>query len=203
MTDPDVVVTLSAETPYGRLVRVASGDTTAVAGPLAWSEIERSEVLFVADSEWPEADATITVSGSLSDGASSTATLTLPAPGLRLDLDVDPAAYLPVKNETLTATVHLENIPSGLRSAVGFDLTQDYEFSYLEGTTGTRSVPLVGDSASVRLLSKTWWGVATLRVGSQQLLRPTRSQSKSRSLLIQTETRSLTHGNVTRPTGAP
>ena len=79
VTDPDAVVTLSAETPYGRLVRVASGDTTAISGPLAWSEIERSEVLFVADGAWPEADVKVTVRATDEDGTTSAASFVLVA----------------------------------------------------------------------------------------------------------------------------
>ncbi|MEM0961903.1 MAG: hypothetical protein AAGK21_05085 [Bacteroidota bacterium] len=163
VSHPDSLVTLAAPSPHGRLFRVVGTDTTEVTGPLAFSDIEAAKVLFTADGVWPEADAAVTITAELGDGSAGTALLTVAAPALAVEFDVDPATYLPVKDDTLTATVRLENVPTGFRSTVALDLIQDYEFTYLDGSTGTRSVPLAGDAARVRLLSQTWWGVATLR----------------------------------------
>ena len=169
---PDDLVTLTAETPSGRLVRVAGADTTAFDTPIPYSELPASRILFVADGEWPDSTATISITGTVGDQTLEPAEIVLLAPKLELELDVDPATYLPVKNDTLTATVRLSNLPEGLRSEVSLELTQDYEFTYLDGTTGARTEALSRDAAerdtvAVQLLSKTWWGVATLRAGVQ------------------------------------
>ena len=78
--DPGTPVTLSAATPHGRLVRVASGDTTAVVRPLTWSEIGGAEILFIADGERPDSTTSITIVGALEGGASDSATLTIDVP---------------------------------------------------------------------------------------------------------------------------
>lgn len=168
VADGDTPVTLTAASPHGRLVRVVGADTTAITGSLPYSEIQSSRVLFVADGAWPTADASVQITGTAGDDAFESVTLTVRAPKLAVELDVDPATYLPVKNDTLTATVRVASLPEGLRRQVEVRLTQSYEFTFLDGSTGSRSVPLVRnaagqDTARVQLLSKTWWGVATLR----------------------------------------
>lgn len=163
VSDPDAVITLSTASLHGRLLRVIGSDTTEVAGPLTWSEIGSSEILFVADGEWPESATLVEIVVALADGTSSEATLSLLAPALRLDLSVDPATYLPVKNDTLTATAHLDFVPEGVRSEIDFELVYNHDFTFIDGTSGLRSEPVLGDSSFTRLISKTWWGVATIQ----------------------------------------
>ncbi len=122
VTDPDAEITLTSATPYGRLVRVASGDTTAVAGPLAWSEIEGSEILFVADGKWPKVDAAVQVKGTLSDGSSGTTTLAVLAPKVRFVRQDD--ALIPTPSEdTANACVRVSKFKTDveLPGSVGFD----------------------------------------------------------------------------------
>lgn len=83
-SEPDSLVTLTADTPHGRLVQIAEGDTTDVAGPIPFGDLADSKLLFLADGTWPDSTATVQIKGTLSGDSLDVATIVIPTPELRL-----------------------------------------------------------------------------------------------------------------------
>ncbi len=81
---------------------------------------------------------------------------------LTLTYDENPDTYLPLENDIIQVTATVSPAISGT-AEIEFELTQADEFTFSDGSTGTKTVSFTGSTATVDIKSTTYWGVVKVK----------------------------------------